>query len=1029
MEIIYSNHKCLILILSIFYNLYASAQQYVIDHYTYKDGLSSDFIVDMMQDNLGFIWLSTHGGLNRFDGVSFTKYYADMNNPGTPSGDSGGELFEEKNGNIWYVTQSTGLNSYNPKTGKFKRFTNNEYAKENNNNAYTFCEDKSGALYMMSENGLCIYENKTDTIRLLRFKNGNAILPAPAREIFFNAQNRLFLGTTKGVFEVDLKNETITLLEGTDLFSANTLEIQEDSRGHLIIATWGGGLIDYDLQSHTFERYGDYGKNTFWIFSDICIRKENNQEIVWGASYGPNILQVNLSTKTFTEFNVTSYFPEYKENISITNVLLDKHDALWFGSSYGVIKIDPLRQLFQTYPMQHTIKKEWFTTVTAIYHDREDSGNTVWYAVPQAGLFTYNLKTNTSEQIPLPHQIASQFYATEIIRRNANELWIGTNNGLILYNEYTKKTLHFIHDPGNTTSISGNFVSDLQIDKQGRLWVATHFHGINLFIDSCNCFKKIITDTSALQQGITLSESINDLALSPDGTIWAARGFYKQNKTGLTQINTNTLKQTHYFKSKETMPFFPLERDVFTVHIDENKTVWAGYESGVFYFKPAEGESAEKYNTISLINKLNSIFIFSIKEFENYLWLTGNNGINIIDKNTKEVVRNYTTEDGMMSSQPSAITLGENGKIFLGDMNGFQMIDANNIRPNKNIPPVYITSVKILDKEYYENGNTALYTSSLRLRHFQDKITFQFSALNLTNTQNNVYAYMLEGVDKDWIYTSSNTVNYNNLKGGNYTFRVKASNDNGIWNEDGDSMQLTIIPPWYETTWFYIACVLLTALIIYTAYRIRIAQILRIERLRNKISRDLHDDVGSSLSSINMLSKLAKSKLAGDKEKTEELLKKITTTAGYTMENMSDIVWTINPKNDTLADIRIRMQEYLTDTLEAKGIHYTFSVDEEILQTKLSMDIRRDFYLIFKEAVNNLAKYSEATSAEIQISQHANKLIMKVKDNGKGFEINTEHSGNGLLNYKERAKNIHAEFSIESAPGAGTEIKLIVPLR
>ncbi len=1001
------------------------AQHFVFDHYSQKNGLSFNDVTDIAQDTFGFIWIATNGGINRFDGLQFKIFYSDYNDSTTPSGDFCYEIFEDKNGYIWFATTPDSISRYNPVTGTFKRFNFSGIIP------YTFRENSRSELFMMSEKGLCKYDEKTETIQLLTFKNGKPIYPGSTKRIFFNSENRLFLATKKGVFEVDFNKDTTLLLDGTELYGANSLQILEDSRGHLIIGTWGGGLIDYNLQTHTYERYGAMdNKNNFWIFTDITIRNENGQQVVWGASVGPNILTVNLSTKTFSEYNVSKHFLEREDPISITNVFKDKNDALWFGTNYGIIKIDPLKQLFQTVLLNEILPGLNQSGITAIYIDTAgNKENIVWLGVLNEGLFTYNLKSKQLEKIQLPEAFHKSFYTPKILRRNNNEIWIATNHGLLKYQEKERKFLQFKNDPEDETSISGNFISDLQLDAAQRLWVATHYEGLNIFIDSCNCFKRIFAGNTLTENGKIISENINDIALSPDGSLWVARGFYGDRQTAISKINTQTLHQTHYYKNSKSAPDFPLNRDIFTIYVDASKTVWSGYELGMFYFKHEEKETVQEYRNVSLADNLASSAIFSIEQTGKYLWLLGNNSLTIFDSQTNKVVCSYLHDDGLLSPQMSAIEKGSHGIIFLSDMRGFQWVDTSIINPNKIIPQVYITTIKVLDKLYLKENKTALFTSSVSLKHHQNKITFEFVALNFTNPENNVFAYMLEGLDKDWIYSSENAVNYNNLSPGKYVFKVKACNDNGIWNETGDTLQLTVIPPWYNTAWFYIACIAFAAALLYLTYRIRLAQILRIEKLRNKISRDLHDDVGSSLSSINMLSTLARQKLADDDEKTKELLKKINATAGYTMENMSDIVWAINPKNDSLADIRIRMQEYLTDTLEAKGIQYTFSVDEEILQTKLSMDIRRDFYLIFKEAVNNLAKYSGATSAEIHITQTSNVLQLTVKDNGKGFDVYAVNSGNGLKNYKSRAQNIGGKITIQSSPGTGTEILLEVPLR
>jgi len=1007
----------------------ATAQPFVIDHYTTEQGLPTDYIVDILEDRRGFIWLSTQAGLCRFDGIRFKTYFYDPHNAHSPLGDGGGELYEDRNGYIWYVVQANGLNRYDPRSDTFTRFPNPPTNQKELQVGFTMCEDRLGDLYMMSEKGLCKYDSIAQEIRLITFSNDSVILPALTFKIFFNRDNRLFLCTRKGVFEVNLQRESISLLEGTDAFGASAISICEDARGHLLIGTWGGGLIDYDLGTHQLHRYGEYDEN-YWIFGDIHIQQSKGQEVVWGASIGPNILKVDLSTGNFSEFDLTSSFPGYRDVFSITKVLVDRHQALWFGTSYGIMKIDPLRQLFSMTSVDNRIDAEWFTEVTAVMQDPLDTtGNSYWYGVSQGGIFRYHEAYGTSESLALPPGMLHEFFPTKILRRNANEVWIGSNKGLLRYDESTGGLRVFTAKEKTAGTLQANFISDLEVDRLGRLWVGTHKDGLYLYVDSCACFRRVPALRQDVGSGVLLSENINDLHLAPDGFLWIVRGFDGPEKiTGVTRMDPSNFDMQHLYRHPEVLPRFPAERDVFCILEDDKERVWIGYESGLFSFPKAISKKNETYTRLSLIDKLNSNFIFSIEKHGEHLWLAGNNGLTVVDASSASVVRSYTQKDGLRDNRVACMERGTLGNILLGVSMGFQQISADAIRPNKKMPAVFITAVKVLDKEYREQGITALFSESITLRHNQDKITFEFISLNLTNPENNVYAYMLEGVDEEWTYTHANSVNYNNLKGGNYVFRVKASNDNGVWNSTGDLMYITIIPPWYATTWFYIGCIVLSILLLYIAYRIRLAQILRIERLRQKISRDLHDDVGSSLSSINMLSALARKKAADDSMQAEEVLKKINETAGRTMENMSDIVWAINPANDTLADIRTRMLEFLSDTLEAKNIRYTFQIADAILQTKIPLSVRRDFYLFFKEAINNLAKHSEATMATITVKTVGQKLFLEVADNGKGFNPKELTSGNGLRNCQSRAEAMGATCQIHAEPGQGSRIVLIVPL-
>jgi signal transduction histidine kinase len=307
-------------------------------------------------------------------------------------------------------------------------------------------------------------------------------------------------------------------------------------------------------------------------------------------------------------------------------------------------------------------------------------------------------------------------------------------------------------------------------------------------------------------------------------------------------------------------------------------------------------------------------------------------------------------------------------------------------------------------------------------------ITFNFTALNFSNAFLNQYAYKLDGFDEDWIYCgNTQSATYTNLDGGTYTFHVKGANNDGTWNEEGTRAIIHVYPPFWRTWWFYTLCVFAIAGILYSLYRIRINQLIRLQNIRSRIARDLHDDIGSTLSSINMISSMAdRRKEAG--KKSAELFSTISSASSQALELMNDIVWSINPKNDRLEMILIRMRQYASEILEAADIPFTIEMDEHSRHILLPLEIRKDFYLIFKEAINNIAKYSHASHVNIRLHFHNHIVTLVIKDDGRGFDPTGTFYGNGLKNMQARASQLGGEVAVTSSPGSGTTIQLKIPL-
>jgi signal transduction histidine kinase len=236
------------------------------------------------------------------------------------------------------------------------------------------------------------------------------------------------------------------------------------------------------------------------------------------------------------------------------------------------------------------------------------------------------------------------------------------------------------------------------------------------------------------------------------------------------------------------------------------------------------------------------------------------------------------------------------------------------------------------------------------------------------------------------------------------------------------------MPPFWRTGWFLSVMLMLLAAIIYFMHSLRVKRLLAVENIRTKVARDLHDDMGSTLSTINILSAMAKSKLNSDAAKTGEYISKIGESSQRMMEAMDDIVWSIKPSNDSMQRVSARMREFATSVLEAKDIEFAFVAKEEVFDVKLGMEERRDFFLVFKEAVNNAAKYSRAQHVAICLSVENRRLVLDVKDDGIGFDVKHAVNGNGLGNMQKRAASLRAKLFIQSTPGTGTEVKLTVPV-
>ncbi len=359
--------------------------------------------------------------------------------------------------------------------------------------------------------------------------------------------------------------------------------------------------------------------------------------------------------------------------------------------------------------------------------------------------------------------------------------------------------------------------------------------------------------------------------------------------------------------------------------------------------------------------------------------------------------------------------------------------DQRVVQNRRRIPQVFFTDFKIFNESHHE----LLLKDTIRLGYDQNYFTVCFAAPDLTPGSNTQYSYMLEGRDKDWINIGTRTEQeFSNLEAKNYVLKVRARNRAGMWNEKVASIGISIIPPFWQRWWFYGLCGLGIGLGIYGIYSYRIDQLLKQQGIRNKIAQDLHDNIGSTLSSISVYSQVAR--IYHDQGRQGELqltLEKISATSGEMISEMNDIVWAINPRHDSMDTILQRMESFARPLLALKDIVFHFEVEPGIKQVNLEMTRRKNFYLIFKEAVNNALKYAGCSNLRVRIALRQHQLELEVKDDGEGFDLEKVHaytsqslSGNGLRNMEMRAVEMKGIWKIDSHPGMGTTVQLRFPI-
>lgn len=403
------------------------------------------------------------------------------------------------------------------------------------------------------------------------------------------------------------------------------------------------------------------------------------------------------------------------------------------------------------------------------------------------------------------------------------------------------------------------------------------------------------------------------------------------------------------------------------------------------------------------------------------LWIGNYEGLYRYDPRSEKLMR-FTTHDGLISNNTiGKVFVSENRKqIIVGQEGGLNIVDIEALNRDTPSSPIAITALKIDNTEHPVD-----YSKPLVLKRDQKVLSVDFAALNYRN--DNRYAVRLEGFDKEWIDIGSNhQAYYTNLDPGSYTLRVKVANAFGGWNASMLEWDIHVRPAYYETWWFRIAIVAVIVMILYGLYRYRVRQLLHVQAVRNRISADLHDEFGSTLSGISIMGTLARQGLSL-RESSDQLVERMLEDVAQMSGSLDDIVWNISPKNDSLSNLMARLTRYASELFEARNIRYSFNFPDRADHIKLAMEDRRNLYLILKESVNNLVKYSGCTEAHIAMKILPRTLQVTICDNGSGFDADAKNDRNGIKNMRERARQLKGSITIRSAPGKGTHITIDIP--
>jgi ligand-binding sensor domain-containing protein/signal transduction histidine kinase len=997
---------CLLLILS------TDAQQPTVFHrITTKEGLTSDFISCIRQDDRGFLWVGTPHGLNRFDGTHVKQFVHHPNDSTSLRNNAIIGLYKEPGGILWVSTYYGGINIYNDKTNSFHPYTPTHHVSAS---GFAHLLPLDGNTVLVPQGSLCFLNLATAAAQELAMPVNSWSTRLGEDSVFecgglLKDEQQLWLIGSLGLVRYNLQTKTFDLLckqkkVPSTLKNENTWDIARDSTHNIWIGS-GSGLFEYSKNDGTIKTiYPNHQKDAggVWVKCLLC---DVDGSVWFGTDNG--LFHYFPQTDRYEVFKNSPTDNASISDNSINCLYKDAQGILWIGTENGLNALYPIRPFFTTYqsdPFRNSLPSN---SVAGMH---QDSAGNLWMS---SGPFLSQIEAKSGAVHDFQFWDKRTTALHEFNYRNVlfqdGLLWLGTwSDGVQVFNPDRKKFVaSFSHDDQDSSTLCSNYINDLCLDRQGNLWIASWNGGI----DAYNGMTKKFTHYNAANKASGVhSNYAHCIYCDDEGTIWA--GVIG----GLQKFNPQQNKFEWYTITKNPTDYSHASPLCIVKGLD--RKLWIGTPTGLVQFDPVTRD----YREVSAVDGAVQGILQDEKTSD--LWLASEQGL-VRYNPALNHLKKYTLEDGLPSLVFNHYSYkSKDGTFFFATHHGLVRFNPQTFQLNTLKPSVYLTSFKINNQEYTTAGNISD-LQTLTLTHVQNYLTFEFAALNFMDASLNQYQYQLSGIDTGWINSNGRTeVTYTSLPPGTYVFKVRASNNHGVWNETPAMLTIHIQPAWYQTGWFYASCLVGLVLVLYAFYRIRINQLLKVQAIRNRIASDLHDEIGSTLSSIRIMSDTAQKKLQTGIGDVQSSLQKISAHSAKVQESMSDIVWTLHAQNDTVQNIIVRLRVYAAEIFEAKDIALHFHADDFSSKLLLDMDKRKSLYLIVKEAINNAAKYANCTECTIKVVNEHSWLHVLVSDNGHGFHVDKKHNGNGINNMKQRAKESDAQLHIHSAPGRGTTIDL-----
>lgn len=944
-----------------------------------KEGLLSKEVQFITKDAQGFLWLGFKQSISRYDGYHFTHF---------PQSEMLFGLSSDHKGKIWFANIN-GLFSIDEKSLKIQKEISSDLhdAYPENDHYENVFADSQGQIWSNDFNNIKCFEPKTKHLKVFRITSSYQFNIFKSR-FTEDSQGRVWVANQWGIQCYDSQTKRLWKV----LKNQSVSDIAFLSKDSTLFTTANGGVFLLEISKKHISSYVKLPSKTD---VSVFLKPAHLPSHFWLGT-DRSLYLFDAQQRAFVDFSNLR-----EEGIAMKDCYLDtQNQIIWLASSVGLLKHDfavdatllqvDLPKKLVAFPVK----------VTCFFHENTERN---WLGLSHTGVLSWNEHTNDFQLFAIPDGAP----VNQLLEDASGNLLACTQKAIFRLNLAKKSWEKLI-------SFSTN-IKKVCLTRQNQLWCLPESGAIQVY--DWRTHQRLQPWKELPYQNFFQQNVFTDILETTDGNLWFSAWFPKG--FGIAHFDIK-MKQFVLAENQNKHTDFVTDYYLSLAYHEPNTIAISGY-GGFNVLNTTTGKIIRTGASGNLKLKggnCNSIVL----DKKGTIWMGTTEGVCSVGKQNQ--VSYFSEKDGLTENDVVyGYSLNQANQLWLGFTNQFNILQLERLQQKQIKSNLKISTIEIL-------GDTTLVNTheSLVFEPQQNNLTIRLSPLNFKSASQNHIRFKLVDIHDNWIDNgNAEMISFSNLAPKQYELLVQQGDSQGNWASIPLSIDFEIQPHFYQTWWFQLLVGLLVLIAVYSLYLYRIKQIKEIYTVRNRISADLHDEVGSTISGINIISNILKQRLVEQPE-NKGFVERISEDAKKISEALDDIVWSIKPQNDSLENVLSRMTRYASELFEAKNINYQLQLPEDLSGIALPMEKRHDIYLIFKETVNNIAKHSQCSEASIKIMIQKKSIILSIQDNGIGFDPDQKTDRNGIQNIKERVNKYQGKLSIQSDPMSGSLFLIDLPI-